>query len=365
MSVEEGTVRSVGHGPMGREGGRPAVSLGRAIGLFARVPRGPVIAILMYVLMLVVPSFTSGSVTTQNYSDIFQNLADVLPLALAIGLTMILAEFDISVVSTFALGGVVAVQIGDSGGIVLGVVVAALVGVAAGLIQGGIVAKLNISSVPVTLAGFLALWGVSDIISHNEPVSSTSFGPGETLLSPVLQIFTVGSLIVIGCAVVLHLLLAFTRLGRDLRAVGGDRRASAISGIRVPWVIVGTFAAAGLIAGLGGALEGISFSAAQPAVSFSPLESAVIAAIVGGVGISGATGSPLGIMCGVLALGILQELLVIVQVNPNLSSVITGSFLLVIAVVSAPKLFRSLTPRLPPALGRRAHRSALDPQPSD
>jgi ribose/xylose/arabinose/galactoside ABC-type transport system permease subunit len=331
-----------------------------------RVSRGPVIAILMYALMLVLPGIFSGQVSDTNYLDIFQSFANLAPLAVAVGLTMILAEFDISTVSTFSLGGVVVIKLSDSMGILPAIVIVAVIGIVLGLIQGGIVARLGISSVPVTLAGFLVIWGIAEIIAGGEgtPVIGTQYAAGEKLVEPVLSIFTFGSLLVIVGVVIVHLVMAYTRLGRNLRAVGGDRRASAISGIRVPLVIVGTFAAAGMIAALGGSLEALSYSSANPEVSFSPLLLAVIAAIIGGVGITGAEGSPFGIGCGVLALGILEETFIILGIDPDLATVLTGAFLLAIAVLSAPSLRlpgRRFLSSLPPALGGRARRSALDP----
>jgi len=338
-------------------------SLFRQTSFVRRVPRGPAIAIAMWLVMLILPSLTTGSVEAQNYRDIFQNFATVAPLAIAMGITMIMAEFDISVISTFALGGVLAVKVGDSSGIFVGTLAAVAAGAVAGIVQGSIIARFNISSVPVTLAGFLLIWGLTEVVAGGQQVASENFAPGEKLLSVVAEYFTLGSILVIAGVVIAHLLLCYTKLGRDLRAVGGDRRASKISGIRVPWVIVGTFAASGLIAGLGGALQGFSFSNANPLVSFNPLVSAVIAAIIGGVGISGATGSPLGIGCGVLALGTLSETLVITEVSSDLATVITGGFLLAIAIISAPDL-RVLPTRLLPGLARRSKRSALDPEPT-
>lgn len=312
-----------------------------------RIPRGPALAAFMYLLMLILPSVFSGTIQDQNYLDIFQEFANIAPLALAVGLTMIMAEFDISVVSTYTLGGVLAIKLGDSSGILVGVAAAAAAGILLGLTQGWIISRLNISSVPVTLAGFLVIWGLANIVAGGEQAASTNYAPGEKLLGVVLNIFTFASLLVIGVTILIHLLLAYTRLGRDLRAVGGDRRASAISGIRVPWVIVGTFAVVGLIAGLGGALQALSYSTANPNVSFNPLVVAVIAAIIGGVGISGAKGSALGIACGVLTLALLRETLIIIEIDPDLATVITGGILMIIAVLSAPELRipRSLTSR--------------------
>ncbi|MFN8217064.1 MAG: ABC transporter permease [Solirubrobacterales bacterium] len=319
----------------------------KALKLVGGVPRGPALALLMYLLMLILPSLFQGSIQDQNYLNIFQEFANIAPIAVAVGLTMIMAEFDISVVSTYTLGGVIAIKLGDSSGVLVGILVGAAAGILLGAIQGGIIARLNISSVPVTLAGFLVIWGLANIIAGGEQAASSNYGPSEELLTVVLSIFSLASLLVIAAVILVHLLLAYTRLGRDLRAVGGDRRASAVSGIRVPWVIVGTFAAAGLIAALGGTVQALTYSTANPNVSFNPLVVAVIAAIIGGVGISGAKGSVFGIACGVLVLALLSETLIIIEIDPDLATVITGGILMIIAILSAPELRipRSLTSR--------------------
>jgi ribose/xylose/arabinose/galactoside ABC-type transport system permease subunit len=320
----------------------------------------------MYCLMLILPLFLAGSVTSTNYIDIFTNLAGLGPLAVAVGLTMILGEFDISSVSIYGLGGVIALKVGQADGLLLACVLAGAAGALLGAFQGAIVARLKISSVPVTLGGFLAIWGLTEVIAgHNgKQLASTLYGPSEVLNETVGGVFTVASLIVIGGVLIVHGVFVLTRLGRNVRAVGGDRRASAISGINVPVTITMTFLSAGAIAALGGALQALSFSTVSPQINFNPLLMAVIAAIVGGVGITGATGSPLGIACGVLSLGILQELFGILEVNPDLATVLTGAFLTLIAIISAPDLRIPAAWRsgvLSPLLERRSKESALDP----
>jgi ribose/xylose/arabinose/galactoside ABC-type transport system permease subunit len=307
-----------------------------------RVPQGPTLALLMVLVMIVIPALTQGSIQERNVLNIFQSLTFVAPLAIAVGLTMILGEFDISVVSTAALGGMLSIKLGNSAGIAVGVIAAALAGLILGAIQGYIIARFQISSVPVTLGGFLAIWGLTEIVGGGKQIVLENPGVSEGLTKVVGGVFTVGALIVIGGVLVIDLILGSTRLGRNVRAVGGDSRAANLSGIPGNRVIIGTFAAGGLIAALGGVLGDFSNSVAEPTVSFGPLVTAVIAAIVGGVAITGANGSAFGIACGVLVIAMLEETLLITETDPNLATVITGAFLAMIAVISAPELARSL-----------------------
>src|SRR5690606_10807807 len=85
-------------------------------------------------------------------------------LALAIGITMIAGEFDLSVVGIYAFGGMLAVVVGTTYPLV-GVLAAVAAGAAIGAAQGGLIARLGVSSTPVTLATYIALLGLTYAMS--------------------------------------------------------------------------------------------------------------------------------------------------------------------------------------------------------
>jgi ribose transport system permease protein len=127
-----------------------------------------------------------------------------------------------------------------------------------------------------------------------------------------------------------------------MRAVGGERHASRVAGIPVSRTIVFTLTFGGLIAGLGGALHAYSLSAALPEVSFEPLIYGVIAAVIGGVAITGGEGAPVGIALGALSLAFLQEGFTVMGSSANLVTIVVGLVLLLVAIVAAPEVGRML-----------------------
>jgi ribose transport system permease protein len=305
-------------------------------------PRGLVFLVAMVGFFLVAPQFFgAGKINDSSVVDVSNYLAVVGPVALAVGLGMVAGEFDLSVVSSFALGGVLAAKTGGSSPIV-GLLIAGGVGFLAGAVQGYIVGSLGISSVPVTLAGFLVLWGLSMALSGGGQVLYNNYSFSDWLNGNVFGVLSVNGVMVIAVFVVAAATLGFTRIGSTIRAVGGERRASQIAGIRVTRTLVITLAVGGLVAGLGGALQAYTTSAAVPGVTFDPLITAVIAAVIGGVAITGGVGSPMGIAAGVLSLGFLQEAFVVMGSNTNLVTIVTGCFLLVVALMSAPQLGRAV-----------------------
>ena len=322
------------------------------------VPRAPIVFAIMFGLLLVSPAFGPGTVEQSSYTDVMASFAAVAPIAVAVGLGMIAGEFDLSVVATYGLGGMIAVKTGQSSPIV-GLLAAAAVGMAAAGIQGYVVARFAVNAVPVTLGGYLILWGITDLLGKGEEVVVYNNGSTtENLLKPALSIFTVHSLIVALAVVVLGLVMRFSRFGTSVRAVGGDRAAAAVAGLDTRRTLVLTFMIGGFVAAVGGGLQSYALATASSTVSFTPLITAVTAVIIGGVGIAGGRGSVFGIALGVLSLALLTEALVVMNVDPQLVNVVTGTFLLIVAVLGAPELSRSRDMVRVRVLGRRVPAAA-------
>ena len=302
-----------------------------SIGRGVRRDLAPVaILALMVAAMALIPAVSSYQVRVNNIYDVFQNFASLGLVALALGTTIIAGEFDLSVTSMYLLGGMVAVLTGASSP-VAGVFCALAVAVAAGAIQGGLVAGLRLNSMPVTLGGYLILLGITYIIGNDRTVTYSNYSVGLQLDQPILTIFSIRSIVSLGIFALVALAMATTRIGRDVRAVGGDRRASRTAGVPVGRILVGVFVAAALMTSLSGSLLGYSLATASPTIALDQLTFAATAALLGGVSLAGGRGSPAGIAAGVLALSILQELLGIVAAATYVQSLVTGGLLIAVA----------------------------------
>ncbi|MGH3261389.1 MAG: ABC transporter permease subunit, partial [Trebonia sp.] len=135
------------------------------------VPGVALLAVL--VAFLCTPPSTGKALTTFDVFNTFQGLAQLGLLTLGLGLTMIAGEFDLSVAGTYVLGGMLAVRTGQSSA-VLGVLLAVAAGAAIGAVQGGLIARLRIPSLPVTLATYIALLGLTSAMSGGLDVSYTN-----------------------------------------------------------------------------------------------------------------------------------------------------------------------------------------------
>jgi ribose transport system permease protein len=301
----------------------------------------PTAALLLVVIAFAgTPLATGAALTTFDVYNALQGFAQIGLLALAIGLTMIAGEFDLSVVGTYAVGGMIAVQAGQSSA-VLGVLTAVGVGAAIGAVQGGLIAWLRIPSVPVTLAAYIALLGLAYALSDGRSVTFTNRDATLWVDRTTAGIFSPRSLITLGAFVLAAVVLGFTRLGAELRAIGGDRRAARVAGVRVDRNLVLLFTAAGTLAALGGALLNFSFASANPDPGLRPLLIATVAALLGGVSLAGGRGTPAGLLAGAMSVALLAQIVAVAYLPDYSTQLFYAALLAVVVAVDSPGLRRT------------------------
>lgn len=289
--------------------------------------------------------------------SVMQLFATLGLVALGLGLSMLVREFDLSVSGMVGLAGCIAVMTGGANPW-LGAVLGVGAGLVSGILQGLIMTRLNLSSVGVTLGGLLTLQGLTYVLTGNQNVSYPNMTVALELNSPIAGLFSVRSVVALAIFVIAALLMTYTRLGRDVIATGSDRRASRIAGLNTDRVVIGVFAASGACSALAGVLLSYSLGAASPVGLSDVLAPAAAAAIVGGVSVVGGRGSALGIAAGVLTLCILSSGLSAIGVPPYVHDLVTGAILLVIAILDGPDLALRITAWRLGRLERKRHISA-------
>ena len=273
--------------------------------------------------------------------SVMQLFATLGLVALGLGLSMLVREFDLSVAGIVGLAGCIAVMTGASNPW-LGVIFGVGAGVVSGVLQGLIMTRLGLSSVGVTLGGLLTLQGITYVLTDNKTISYPNLNVALELNAPIAHLLSVRSAAALAVFVLAALVMAYTYIGRDVIATGSDRRASRLAGLNTDRIIIVVFAASGASSALAGVLLSYSLGAASPVALADVLAPAAAAAIVGGVSVVGGRGSPMGIAAGVLTLCILRSGLSAIGVPPPVHDVVTGIILAVIAILDAPDLSRRI-----------------------
>lgn len=298
----------------------------------------PFLLLLFIVVLFAVLVGPSRFFSERTFYSVFQHFAAVGLVALGLGLTMIMREFDLSVAGMFGLGGCVAVLCGAVSPW-LGVLAALGVGALGGVIQAVIINRLNLSSVAVSLGGLLTWLGLGYVLTGNRTINFEHMDVAIAMNEPFIGVLSIRAAVTLAGFVLLAAIVSYTRPGREMIAAGGDRAASRVAGVNVGALITMVFAISGMLAALSGALLSYSLASATPTGgSADILVVAVAAVILGGVSLSGGIGRPLGIAAGVLVLSILRAGLTTLGVAPFVHDIVTGLILLVVAIVDGEYL---------------------------
>jgi ribose/xylose/arabinose/galactoside ABC-type transport system permease subunit len=321
MSVLEPSAGPATAGQLARE---------RVVGLAQSYGAAAVLAVLVVIASLSFPTF----LTPSNLSNIATQSS--FPLIVAIGMTFVILTggIDLSVGSVFALGGVLGAfgsEWGVAGALLLPMAVGALIG----SVQGALVAYARMASFIVTLAGLLAVRGVALAVTNGGSDTPLIKDPVTTALGQG-TVFGVSYtvLIAVGLLAVGVLLLARSRGGQRVLAVGGSESAATLMGLPVARVRFSVYVLSGVGASLAGALNAAYSSSGVPTVGVGLELSAISAVVIGGTLLSGGKGSLIGTLAGVLLLAVIQNMINQVgSLTSSVQAVVSGGFLAVVAII--------------------------------
>ena len=210
------------------------------------------------------------------------------------------------------------------------------VGAIFGWMNGYIISKFKITAFIVTLGTQVIAWGANLLYFDIKPNASQPIGgvmpsitkTGSGLLPGKIPIVLV---IAVAVCLVTWFILAKTRFGRNVYAIGGNPEAALVSGIRVQQVQTLAYTIGGIMFGLAGFLECARTGGATSAYGLSYEFDAISACVVGGVSNTGGVGTVPGMVIGVLVFGVINYGLTFIGVNPYWQQIIKG--IIIIAAV--------------------------------
>lgn len=291
--------------------------------------------IIIFIVLFLFFSFTVGHLflTGQNLHNITRQISFDIPLALALTVVFIAGGIDLSIGSVLSLSAAITMVMQPSG-TYLAVFVALLMGVVVGAINGLLVTKGRIVPFIATLGTMTLVRGVMLTYTMQKPVagkdtSFTFWGAGSVGFIPTPFI------IVMIISLILFIVLKYTQFGRNLYAVGGNREAAFLSGIRVDQHKFFAFVISGLLAAISGVLLASRLNSSTPHIGLDSANWAIAAAIMGGASLLGGKGNIFGTVMGVLTLGILVNGMNLIGVHTYYQVGIRALILLTVVTIDA------------------------------
>ena len=278
-----------------------------------------------------------GAVSGQFTTGTMLSAAKLATFALLLGLAQMLVvtsgdgAIDLSQIYTLTLCAYVACDLSKSS-LLLGLVAAVLVGMLCGLFNGLINVFLKIPAMITTLAtGYIIFTVILIAAPHMTTLPSSGFVKFINIDVAGISMLTILSVLIAACLAVLLYRMPY---GRQLHAVGQNRRASELSGISVKKVTIVSFTLAGAICGLAGVLCGAFIGGAFQDMGTTYFLPSIAAVFIGGTAASGGKSSVLGVCFGALMMSLMTTFLNAANLAPGLQKLILGAFLVFLLVAS-------------------------------
>ena len=290
-------------------------------------------SIVAFVVLFAVSCLASPKFfTLGNQLSVLRQIATNALCAFAMSFVILTGGIDLSVGSFMSLAGCMCTVMIAWGGMPawLAFLLSLSIGLFYGAVNGLIIPKLKMPPFIVTLAALNILRGVSYLVTGGRPViianeAFQKIGGGFWGSIP-LPAFYVAALFV-----VFWFILNRTKYGRRVYAVGGNLTAAKYSGIDTDRVIVIAYIFTGVMASFAGILLSSRLNSGQPTIGDGAELDAIAACVVGGISMSGGSGTLFGTLLGAFIIGIISNILNLLGINSFAQLVVKG-FIILVAV---------------------------------
>ncbi|MEK8129196.1 ABC transporter permease [Paenibacillus filicis] len=288
------------------------------------------VAFAFIILVLLASLISDSFLSLANIKNVLRQISIVGILSIGMTFVILLGGIDLSVGSVLALAGTVVMASQVNYGlpipvsILLGLAAGALIGLMNGiLITYGKITAFITTLAMMTVARSLALYYADAGAISGSSMAYSKIGNAYLLGIPVpVVIFALTALLG-------YLVLEKTVFGRRIYAVGGNLQAARLSAVPVFRITILTYMICGLTAAIGAIIETARLNSVSTSSSGHMYElDAIAAVIIGGTSLAGGRGRLVGTIFGILILGVLSNILNLVNISPYIQGVVKGAIIL-------------------------------------
>lgn len=291
---------------------------------------------IFLVFTLICSAMGKNFLTVNNIMNIINQASINAILAIGASMVILTGGIDLSVGSIVGFVGIfLAMNLKAGMSIPVAILLCLVCGALIGLFNGILISYGKVPAFITTLGSMQAVRGLAQIINGGQAVSGFPLDIGGVMKTKFFSTVPIGVLYVVGFYLVMVLILAYTKFGRGVYAIGGNAHAARLSGIKVKKLEVTVYILSGIFAAFAGVMLLSRLLYADPSAGGSYEMNAIAAAVIGGISMSGGKGKLANTVVGAIILAALTNGLQIMNVATYYQTVITG--LVVIIAVFADK----------------------------
>ena len=289
------------------------------------------------IVSIINPAFFSFKAVT----DMLRNNAVTLVMALGMLGVMLVGGIDISITSTLALSGMaigMLLKYGHISSTLVAFLITMGIGTACGALVGLLISRAGVPPIIASM-GFMYIYrAMGYLISHGgEWASAAALGDFKNFGTDKLLGLSKVIWVIILCYVVFFIVMKWTRIGRQIYAVGSNAEAAEVSGIKVKNIKLLVHTVMGFLAGLAGSLQVAVYASAMPNMAQGGEMDVIAACVIGGVSMSGGSGgrgSVIGALLGALIMAMIPKALPLLHIDALWQNMIKGVMILAVVVIN-------------------------------
>lgn len=300
--------------------------------------------VVVLVIILLAAFFSIMSPQFRQYSTVV-SICDftyyVSFLAIGVTFCLITGGVDLSIgtgmICYGLFGGYLVTKMGMPIGV--GILAIFVLALAFGALNGALVAIMDLPPFIATLGTMMIARGLGSVLTQNMSVAWPPAGSEQGWFRSIFKInqgeflFPLGVIWVLLFAFIMSIFLFKTRPGRYIIAIGSNKEATRLSGVKVVKYHMLAYILSGLCTGLGALAYAAIFANIAPGTGAGIELDAIGGAIIGGTSMSGGYGTISGTILGVLVMALLKSGLPYIGLQANWQQIITGLVLIVAVMV--------------------------------
>ncbi|SIQ42525.1 ABC transporter permease [Halanaerobium kushneri] len=288
------------------------------------------ILVALFAMVIIFTALNPIYISFNNIIDIIQQSAINGLIAIGITFAILTAGIDLSVGSTLAIVIVVVGKFLTSGlNPIIAIFIGILIGFLLGVFNGLLITKLKIQPFVATLGTMSVYRGIAYVITGGWPVLNMPRDFRNLVSGRVFNIIPIPIFILIGFAIITHILLNHTRFGTYVYSIGGNEEATRLSGVNVEKNKVLAYGLVGVGAALAALVLLARLGTGEPTAGQGYELDAIAAAAIGGTSLAGGKGSVLGTFLGAILLSALKVGLIVTGVDTFWQFIATGSIIII------------------------------------
>lgn len=288
-----------------------------------------ILGLILVLLFIVLIISTDKFLSVANLSNLARQTSIVGIIAVGMTFVIVSAGIDLSVGSVLALGGIVASMLmRDGHSIFLSFIVAVAVGIIVGLVNAFVIHEMKVTPFIATLGTMYIVRAVVMLVTHANyisplPKSFIKFAADSYFFIPTLTIIW---LIIVAVASVIS---KYTRLGRNIFAIGSNAEAARLSGINIRTNTYIVYIIISVLSSFAGVLTAGRLATGLPMAGMGYELQVIAAVVVGGGSLFGGEGTIIGTLLGALLIATIANGGNLLGVNPFILNIIVGSLIII------------------------------------